>query len=88
MPWPGVIVFALPPGPVEVEPILFPSAGQYEFGQWVENISKRSDAPILDLLGHGQERLLDIGRTLRGGLKEGDIQLIGEFLECQNGSYH
>ena len=26
MPWPGVIVFVLPPGPVEVEPILFPKA--------------------------------------------------------------
>lgn len=24
MPWPGVMVFVLPPGPVEVEPILFP----------------------------------------------------------------
>jgi len=44
---------------------------------------KKSDAPILDLLGHSQERLLDVGRVLRGGLKERDGQLVGEFLKCQ-----
>jgi len=46
---------------------------------------KRSDAPILDLLGHSQERLLDVGRTLRGGLKEGNVELVGEFLQCEIG---
>lgn len=37
--------------------------------------------PILDLLGHGQERLLDIRCVLGGGLQERDGQLIGEFLK-------
>ena len=46
---------------------------------------KRSDAPIPDMLGHSQERLLDTGRAFRGGLKERDGQLVCEFLKCQKG---
>ena len=36
--------------------------------------------PVLDLGGHRHERLLHVGRVLRGGLEEGDSQLIGVFL--------
>ena len=36
--------------------------------------------PVLDLLCHCQESLLDIRGILCGCLKEGDGQLIGEFL--------
>jgi len=35
---------------------------------------------VLDLLGHSQERLLDIRRVLRRGLQEGDRKLVSEFL--------
>jgi len=35
---------------------------------------------ILDLLGHRQECLLNVGGVLRRGFKEGDVQLIGKFL--------
>jgi len=86
MPWPGVIVFVLPPGPVEFEPILFPKAMVNT--QWLWQYPGKSNAPILDLLGHSQERLLDVGRTLRGGLKEGDVQLVGEVLHCRNERGH
>jgi hypothetical protein len=37
--------------------------------------------PILDLLGHGQESLFDVGCILCRSLKERNIQLIREFLE-------
>lgn len=37
--------------------------------------------PVLDLLGHCQESLLNVGSVLRRGLEEGNVQLIGEFLE-------
>ncbi len=37
--------------------------------------------PILDMLSHGQEGLLDICCVLGGCLKEGNIQLIREFLK-------
>jgi hypothetical protein len=45
-----------------------------------EHRLKRLDVPILDLLGHCQESLLNVGSILRRGLKEGDVQLISEFL--------
>ena len=38
------------------------------------------DVPILDLLGHCQESLLNVGSVLRRDLEEGNVQLIGEFL--------
>ena len=38
------------------------------------------DVPILDLLGHCQESLLNVCSVLRRGLEEWDVQLIGEFL--------
>jgi len=41
---------------------------------------KGLDAPILDLLGHCQESLLNVCSVLRRGLKEWDVQLISEFL--------
>ena len=37
-------------------------------------------APILDLLGHGQESLFYISSVLGRGLEEGNVQLISEFL--------
>jgi hypothetical protein len=36
---------------------------------------------LLDLAGHGEESLLDVGRALRGGLEEGDAEAVCEFLE-------
>lgn len=36
--------------------------------------------PLLDLLCHGQESLLNVGGVLGGGLQEGDCQRVGEFL--------
>lgn len=36
--------------------------------------------PILDLFGHCQESLLNVGSILGRGLKERDVQLIGKFL--------
>ena len=41
----------------------------------------RLSLPVLDLFRHGQESLLDICRVLRRGLKEGNRQLIGKFLQ-------
>ena len=38
------------------------------------------DVPILDLLGHCQESLLNVCGVLRRGLKEWDVQLISKFL--------
>lgn len=38
------------------------------------------DVPVLDLLRHRQESLLDVGRILGRGLQEGNGQLVGEFL--------
>ena len=42
--------------------------------------SGRVNVPVLDLLRHRQERLLDVGSVLRGSLQEWDRQLVGEFL--------
>ena len=53
--------------------------------QKVSHIGNKSlkslDVPILDLLGHCQESLLDVSRVLRRGLEEGNVQLIGKFLK-------
>ncbi len=35
---------------------------------------------LLDLSGHGQEGLFDVGRVLGRGLEEGNAETIGEFL--------
>lgn len=35
---------------------------------------------LLDLAGHGQESLLDVGGVLGGGLEEGDAEAVSEFL--------
>ncbi len=37
-------------------------------------------SPILDLLGHGQESLFDVGSVLGRSLEEGNAELVGEFL--------
>ena len=42
---------------------------------------KGLDVPILNLLGHCQESLLNVRSVLRRGLKEWDVQLISEFLK-------
>lgn len=36
--------------------------------------------PLLDLSGHGQESLFDVGRILCGGFQEGDSKAVGELL--------
>lgn len=36
--------------------------------------------PFLDLSGHGQECLFDVGGTLGGGLQERNAQAVGELL--------
>lgn len=41
---------------------------------------KRLGPPILDLLSHRQESLLNVGGVLCRGLEEGNVQLISEFL--------
>lgn len=38
------------------------------------------DAPVLDLLGHSQKGLLDVGCVLGGCLEEGDADGLCEFL--------
>lgn len=43
-------------------------------------VDGRSAHSLLDLSGHGQESLLDVGSALGGGLKEGDSKAVGEFL--------
>ena len=35
---------------------------------------------LLDLAGHGQESLLNVGGVLGRGLEEGDAQAVGELL--------
>jgi hypothetical protein len=35
---------------------------------------------LLDLAGHGQESLLDVGGALRGSLEEGDAEAVCELL--------
>ena len=37
---------------------------------------------LLDLAGHGQECLFDVGCVLRGSLKEWDAQTVGELLHA------
>ena len=37
-------------------------------------------SPVLDLLSHRQERLLNVRRVLRRCLKEGNAELVCEFL--------
>lgn len=73
--FPGVTVedLAAPAG-VEVEPILSstfsirnPTTGEI-------------DQPLLNLPGHGQERLLNVRRILGRSLQEGDRKLVREFL--------
>jgi hypothetical protein len=41
--------------------------------------------PVLDLLGHGQEGLFDIGCVLGRGLEEGDAELVRKGLEIVSG---
>lgn len=36
--------------------------------------------PLLDLAGHGQERLLDVAGILCGCLEEGDAEAVGKLL--------
>ena len=70
----------LPPGPeaIEVEPMLRSThRGLSVIPLWG---GQCRDSPVLDLLGHGQESLLDVGSVLSRGLEEWDIQLVGEFL--------
>ena len=45
------------------------------------NLEYKLNLPVLDLLCHGQESLLDICRILRRSLKEWDRKLIGKFLQ-------
>lgn len=66
----------LPPGPeaIELEPML-----------WCVSLIPldahlRVDSPVLDLLGHGKESLLDVGGVLGRGLEEGDAELVGKGL--------
>lgn len=40
--------------------------------------------PLLDLAGHGQESLLDIGGILGRGLEEGNSEAVGELLMCMS----
>lgn len=37
--------------------------------------------PVLDLLSHGQESLLDVCGALRRCLEEGDAELVRKFLQ-------
>jgi hypothetical protein len=48
-----------------------------------KNLDYKLNLPVLDLLCHGQESLLDICRILRRGLKEWDRKLVGKFLQRQ-----
>ena len=51
---------------------------------WRSNhLEYKLNSPVLDLLCHGQESLLDICRILRRSLKERDSKLIGKFLQQQ-----
>jgi hypothetical protein len=52
---------------------------------WI--ISKVRHVPVLDLLCHGQESLLDVGCILGGCLKEGNRELVGEFLEYNHNKW-
>ena len=61
------------PEVVEVDPMLRPQSVPHK------SRTKR-DSPVLDLLRHRQERLLDIRGVLRGGLQEWDAQLVRKFL--------
>jgi hypothetical protein len=60
----------------EVDPML------KETNQQEHSLRKNQEnGPILDLLCHSQESLLDVGCVLRRSLKERDVQLVGKFLE-------
>lgn len=71
-----MIVDDLPvPAAVVVEPML------NETGQSrCPALAMRIDVPVLDLLRHSQESLLDVGSVLRRRLQEGDAELVSEFL--------
>jgi hypothetical protein len=47
------------------------------------DVNLQSDSPVLDLLGHGQESLLDVGSVLGRGLEERNSELVGEFLRSR-----
>ena len=75
--WPGVIVVDLPvPVAVVVEPML----RKAEHYLWVDPRCRSHYSPVLNLLSHRQERLLDVRRVLRRCLQERDGKLVGEFL--------
>lgn len=71
-----MIVDDLPvPAAVVVEPMLN-ETGQSRrpaLAMWL-------DVPVLDLLRHSQESLLDVSGVLRRRLQEGDAELVSEFL--------
>ena len=63
------------PEVVEVDPML-----QILTQPFVDDTRMKDLIPVLDLLRHRQECLLDIRRVLRGCLKDGYRQLVRKFL--------
>ena len=68
---------AAPEG-VELEPMLF---GKYYVNFKPLSVRMDISVPVLNLLSHGQECLLNVRRILCRRLEEGDVQLVGKFLD-------
>jgi hypothetical protein len=49
-------------------------------------VGGRSAHPFLDLSGHGEEGLLNVGGVFSGGLEEGDAETISKFL-CEASAF-
>ena len=65
------------PEVVEVDPMLRTCTQLF-----VNDTQMRDLIPVLNLLGHRQESLLDVGRVLRRRLQEGDGELVRELLQA------
>lgn len=61
---------------MELEPILVSKQNEL----CAQKAEAEPNLPVLDLLRHGQESLLDIGGVLGRSLQERNTELIGEFL--------
>lgn len=53
----------------------------HEQSQQTDLVSQGNSVPVLDLLSHRQESLLDVGCVLGRRLEEGDRELICELLQ-------
>ena len=67
--------------PVPVAVVVEPMLRKAEHYLWVDPRCRSDYSPVLNLLSHRQECLLDVRRVLRRRLQEGDGELVRELLQ-------